>query len=201
MPDLLRSIRALQRIVLCCIALTLVGCPDNPGDGGVEGEGEGEGEAVATMEMDAFTLINGERTGADVAPLVMDGGLRAVARAHSEDMLARDFFAHDNPDGESPFDRIHAAGIEYARAGENIAWNNFPNPVETAVDGWMNSEGHRNNILNGEFTLTGMGVAGDAANGYYFTQVFTRPLGKAGEAASDVLLLERYLPPPLALTP
>lgn len=63
----------------------------------------------------------------------------------------------------------------------------------------MNSTGHRNNILNGEFTLTGMGVAGDDSVGYYFTQVFTRPLEKGGV---KVFVTEfEVLPPPLAVNP
>lgn len=130
------------------------------------------------MEVEALAAINTERAGEDVPALTMHEPLRAVARAHSEDMLARDFFAHNNPEGESPFDRMDAAGIEYGTAGENIAWNNFPDPVETAVTGWMNSPGHRNNILNGAFTETGLGIAGNDADGYYFTQAFMGPGGK-----------------------
>jgi len=53
-----------------------------------------------------------------------------VARALSEDMIARDFFDHVNPDGEDPFDRMADVGITYQTAGENFAWNNFSNPVE-----------------------------------------------------------------------
>lgn len=182
---------SLRLLPLLFLGLVLAGCPEIPGGGG--------GEGLDAMELEAFDLINVERSAAGVDPLVMDSGLRAVARAHSEDMVAREFFSHDNPDGASPFDRIHAAGIEYSRAGENIAWNNFPNPVEKAVDGWMNSTGHRNNILNGEFTLTGMGVAGDDTNGYYFTQVFTHPLEKGG--FTIVVKEFEMAPPPLALYP
>lgn len=175
------------------------GCPEGPGGGEGEGEGEGEGDGIAAMEMDAFDLINDERATEGVEPLVMDADLRAVARAHSEDMVERDFFAHNNPDGESPFDRIHAAGLEYSAAAENIAWNSFSDPVATAVDGWMGSAGHRTNILNPVYTHTGMGVADNGEGGFYFTQVFTLPLEKGG---AKLMVREiEVLPPPLAVYP
>ena len=181
-------------------ALCLGACP--PPGGGGEGEGEGEGESevsqqILDFEMDAFDLLNEERTSRSIAALTMDTDLRLVARAHSEDMIERGFFSHTNPDGEDPFDRMANAGITYSSAGENIAFNSFPDPVATAVDGWMNSEGHRNNILNENFTLTGMGVAGGDGAGYYFTQVFTRPRGKG--VNGEMEFVTWYLPPPLVI--
>lgn len=197
----LRNVRWPVLLVLYLgLAPVLAGCPmPGPGMSG-EGEGEGEGEgdasqAILDLEMDAFDLLNDERTSRGIAALDMDPGLRLLARAHSEDMVARGFFAHTNPDGDDPFDRMANAGITYSTAGENIAFNSFADPVATAVDGWMNSEGHRNNILNENFTLTGMGVAGGGGTGYYFTQVFTRPRAKG--QVSDVDYVTFYLPPPL----
>jgi len=163
-------------------------------DGDLTGGGEVD-PAILQMELDAHAAVNGERNAEGLASLTMREDLRQVARAHSEDMVARDFFDHVNPDGDDPFDRMADAGITYATAGENIAWNNFSNPVPTAVAGWMASTGHRANILNGRFTLTGMGVASDGAGGYYFTQVFIG-LTKDGEETG---LVEFHLPPPLAI--
>jgi len=123
-------------------------------------------------ETRAFGLVNQERTKAGLPPLAMDEAVRKVARTHSEDMVKRHFASHDNPDGQSPSQRLDAAGIPYASAGENIAWNDFPNPAGEALRAWMGSAEHSQNILRPEFTRTGMGVAPDGAGGYYFTQVF-----------------------------
>lgn len=163
----------------------LPGCPPvnnlHPTEGENVTEGEtdplDDGSAIAAFERAAFDLINGERVAKGLKPLQMDNAVRVVARAHSADMAARNFFDHVNPDGLSPFDRLANAGILYQAAAENIAWNSgFSDPSETAVNGWMNSPGHRTNILNGVYTHTGMGVAYDRnADAYYFTQVFTKP--------------------------
>jgi len=148
------------------------------GGGGGSGNLPDADPAVVALEDEAFALILAERTAGSVGGLVHDDALRAVARAHSEDMVARSFFAHVNPDNEDPFDRMAAAGISFSTAGENIAWNlGYSDPAGTAVTGWMNSAGHRANILNGSFTHSGMGVAVAPDGGVYFTQVFTRPLG------------------------
>ena len=124
------------------------------------------------MELRAFEMVNRERTKAGLEPLVMDDAVRRVARAHSEDMAARHFASHDNPDGVTPFQRLDAAGIHYGWAGENIAWNDFPTPAEAALSGWMGSAEHSENILRPQFNRTGIGVAADGGRGYYFTQIF-----------------------------
>jgi hypothetical protein len=147
----------------------------DPGGGGGGGGTQVPAEILA-MEDQTFDLINAERALAAIAPLVHDDTLRTVARAHSEDMVVRDFFSHTNPDGDDPFDRMLAAGITFQLAGENIAWNQgYADPATTAVDGWMNSAGHRANILRSEFTHSGLGVARKDPNAWYFTQVFIRP--------------------------
>ncbi len=125
------------------------------------------------MEYDAFNLINQERADYGLPALVMDNTLRNMARAHSQDMADLDYFSHVSPEGETLADRLADAGVEYSIAGENIAYNNYPDPAATAVEGWMNSDGHRANILNESFTTTGMGVAVNNDGMYYFTQDFT----------------------------
>lgn len=160
------------------LLVSFVGCPLDPY---VPDDGTPPTREILDLEEAAFDLINQERVAEGLDSLVMNEDVRAVARAHSRDMVARDFFDHYNPDGDSPFDRLHAAGITYTMAGENIAWNNYPNPVTTAVDGWMDSPGHRANILTAGFTHTGMGVASDGDGGYYFTQLFVT-FSKDGEA-------------------
>jgi len=130
------------------------------------------GSVLVAFEAEAHDRINEERTSRGLGELTLREDLTDVARAHSADMASRDFFSHDNPDGEGPFDRMASQGVAYTIAGENIAWNNFPDPVDIAVVGWMDSSGHRENILRERFTHTGMGIASDGDGGYYFTQVF-----------------------------
>ncbi len=171
----------LLLLVACVILLT--GCPlggaiivfppDSGGSPDDDGENPNGPSATASeIEQQAHDAINTERTSRGLEPLELRGDLVAVARAHSEDMIARGFFSHVNPDGDDPFDRMGDAGVTYNIAGENIAWNNFPDAVATAVEGWMDSQGHRENILRESFTHTGMGVATDGEGAFFFTQVF-----------------------------
>lgn len=171
----MRSTMALLGLALLAAGgLSLAGCkPTVPG--------ADPPKAVLDAEQGTLDLINGERAAAGLAALVMDEDARKVARAHSEDMVARDFFSHINPDGLDPFQRIDDAGIPYVSAGENLAWNNAATPAETAVSGWMASPPHRANILRPQFDRTGMGVAVKGLGTYYFTQVFIGTVAKSGE--------------------
>lgn len=118
-----------------------------------------------------FELTNEERTAAGLPPFVWDDSLAQVAYAHSKDMGVRGFFDHTNPDGLSPFDRIKNAGISYSRAAENIAAGQTS--PEAVVRSWMNSSGHRANILNPNLTTLGVGYyEGSGSYGTYWTQCF-----------------------------
>lgn len=144
-------------------------------------------QTILDMEMDTHVAINAERAAKSLGALTMDEGLRTVARAHSQDMIDRSFFDHTNPDGDNVGGRLTEAGITYAMAGENIAWNmGYADPVATAVEGWMNSPGHRANILRAEFTHTGIGIAVTADHTYYFTQVFTGPSKSSGSPCAEI---------------
>lgn len=126
------------------------------------------------FEQRVFELVNEERQKQGLSPLVWNDGLAAVARAHSKDMNDRAFMAHENPDGLSPFDRMKNQGIRYSRAAENIAAGQ-PSP-EAVMNGWMNSSGHRANILNPNLTTLGVGFyKGDGPYRYYWTQCFITP--------------------------
>ncbi len=114
-----------------------------------------------------LALVNQERAAAGCAPLTADRGLAAVATAHSEDMRDRSFFGHVNPDGASPFDRADAAGVS-ARA-ENIA-RGQSGPA-AVMDSWMDSPGHRANILDCGLRRLGVGIA-DGGSGPWWTQLF-----------------------------
>ena len=85
-------------------------------------------------------------------------------------MIDRNFFAHNTPDGQTPFDRMKAAGISYSSAGENIAAGQ--SSPQNVMDSWMNSPGHRKNILNRDFEYIGVGLARGGSYGIYWAQEF-----------------------------
>jgi uncharacterized protein YkwD/uncharacterized membrane protein required for colicin V production len=121
-------------------------------------------------EYEMLNMVNQERTSRGLKALVMDTELQEVARMHSKDMFVRGFFAHVNPDGKDPFDRMSDAGIVFRVAGENLAL--APN-VELAHQGLMNSPGHRANILTAEFGHIGIGCIDGGSYGKMFSQEFT----------------------------
>lgn len=115
-------------------------------------------------------LVNAERKKKGLKPLVMDEKLRELARAHSRDMFARGYFAHVNPDGLDPFQRMKEFGIKFMVAGENLA---LAPSVDLAHQGLMNSPGHRANILNPDFGKVGIGCIDGGPYGKMFSQEFT----------------------------
>ncbi|MFD9980787.1 CAP domain-containing protein [Streptomyces massasporeus] len=123
------------------------------------------GTAAAVID-----LTNRERTRYGLPPLSADPSLTTAAQAHSADMVARAFYAHTAPDGSRPWDRAAAAGSTRRSIGENIACGQR-SPADV-VEGWMNSPGHRANILKPGFTHIGVGFAGGGRAGLYWTQLF-----------------------------
>jgi len=110
--------------------------------------------AASTAETEVTRLTNVERAKAGCGALRIDARLTAAAEAHSRDMVDRDYFSHTSPDGKGPGDRAAAAGYPQW-SGENIAAG-YPTP-EAVVRGWMNSPGHRANIVNCQSKATGVG--------------------------------------------
>ncbi|MFJ9626663.1 CAP domain-containing protein [Streptomyces sp. NPDC101175] len=125
---------------------------------------------LAQVARGVVELTNAERTRAGLPPLAVDPLLAAAAQAHSTDMVARAFYSHTSPDGSQPWDRAAAAGSLRRTIGENIACGQR-SPAEV-VEGWMNSPGHRANILKPDFTHIGVGFAGGGQMGTYWTQLF-----------------------------
>jgi uncharacterized protein YkwD len=123
--------------------------------------------AALGAEEQVLALVNAQRAAAGCGALAGDAALASVARAHSADMRDRGFFDHVNPDGLDPFDRAERAGLS-ARA-ENIA--SGQQDAATVMDAWMNSAGHRANILNCRLTRLGVGMA-DGPGGPWWTQLF-----------------------------
>ena len=125
---------------------------------------------ASAIEKEVFDLVNKTRAGYGLPQLAWANDLAAVARAHSRDMINRRFFDHTNPDGLSPFDRMRAAGIRYKTAAENIAYGQ--RTPEAVMNAWMNSSGHRANILNANVKEIGVGAVADSSGTIYWTQEF-----------------------------
>jgi uncharacterized protein YkwD len=128
------------------------------------------GGTLTAREADVVELTNKRRAknGCDT-PLRVDERLVAAAKGHSADMAARDYFDHVSPEGEDPGDRTAEQGYP-EWSGENIAMG-YPTP-ESVVAGWMESPGHRANLLNCDSVAIGVGASDSAENGIYWTQVF-----------------------------
>jgi uncharacterized protein YkwD len=131
---------------------------------------------TANIEEKVFHAINRFRAEQNLVPLSMAKDLAEVARLHSQDMATRAYFDHVSPDGNTLRKRVSSFGItNWTRLAENIAMNfGQLDPAEVAVRGWLNSQGHRLNILDQDLTETGIGVAVDAKGRIYLTQLFAR---------------------------
>ena len=121
------------------------------------------------LEKRMLDLVNKERVAAGLNPLAPDPELTEVARQHSADMFARGYFAHDTPEGLSPFDRMRTANVRFITAGENLA---LAPTIPVAHTGLMNSPGHRANILRKEFGRVGIGVMDGGIRGLMVSQEF-----------------------------
>lgn len=116
-----------------------------------------------------IALVNSERAKAGCGPVSGNSTLHSAALKHSQDMANRDYFDHTNPDGDGPGERITAAGYRWSTYGENIAAGQ--KDAAAVMDGWMNSPGHRANIVNCAFKELGVGVH-EAPGGIRWTQKF-----------------------------
>lgn len=121
------------------------------------------------LEQQMLDLVNKERQAAGLNPLAPDPELTEVARKHSADMFARGYFAHDTPEGLSPFDRMRDANVRFVTAGENLA---LAPTIPLAHTGLMNSPGHRANILRPQFGRVGIGVMDGGMRGLMVSQEF-----------------------------
>lgn len=124
-------------------------------------------QSVSEFEKQVVDLTNAERAKEGLKPLEMHSPLMEVAQAKSEDMAKNNYFSHTSPTYGSPFDQIKSAGISYRSAGENIAQGQ--RTPQQVVQAWMESPGHRQNIMNANYTHIGVGFV---ENGYYWTQQF-----------------------------
>ena len=163
------------------LAIGLIAALSNSGDNenssaspatSAPGIGSTASAATTTAEQRAFDLLNADRVSNGLAPLKLNHAVTAVAERHAQDEINRNFFDHNNPDGLSPFDRLRAASISYSYAGENLAINR---DVASAEKAFMNSPGHRANILNPNYTEVGIGVRYNSQGSVYVVQNFISP--------------------------
>jgi uncharacterized YkwD family protein len=124
----------------------------------------------SAYQQEVLNIVNKERTSRGLSALKLSTEVSKVATIKSQDMIDKGYFDHNSPTYGSPFDMMKKFGITYRSAGENIAMGQrTPQEVMTA---WMNSEGHRKNILNSSFTEIGIGIAKDKNGRMYWTQMF-----------------------------
>ena len=125
---------------------------------------------VKNVEEEVLSLVNQERSKIGLKPLQMDWELARVARMKSQDMAQKNYFSHTSPTYGSPFDMMKQFGINFRTAGENIA-SGQQTPKEV-MESWMNSQGHRENILKPDYTHLGVGYYRGGSYGHMWTQMF-----------------------------
>lgn len=124
---------------------------------------------IGSQQVHMLDMVNQERSKAGLKPLAWDASLANVAQVKAKDMVDNNYFDHNSPTYGSPFNMMKNFGISYRAAGENLAGSSS---VERAHTGLMNSEGHRKNILNPNFTHIGIGVEKSPRYGYVYVQMF-----------------------------
>ena len=127
--------------------------------------------SMLSIETEVVRLVNVERSKAGLPALQIDQEVSKVARLKSEDMANKNYFNHTSPTYGSPFEMLKKFNITYKTAGENIAKGQ--KTAEAVVNAWMNSEGHRKNILSSSFTHIGVGYATKGSTPYW-TQMFIK---------------------------
>ncbi len=130
--------------------------------------------STKVYEDEVLRLVNVERAKNGLSALKADWQLSRVARYKSQDMINKGYFSHTSPTYGSPFKMMESFGIRFSSAGENIAYGQRT-PAEV-MKGWMNSPGHRANILSPSYTHIGVGLAKTSSGVNYWTQMFIKPL-------------------------
>ena len=160
--------RFFMLIFGAAVLLLALGCGNTSSDTTTtDGGGGGTGTInVEQAENDVWNLVNSERSKAGLSSLSRDSEIDQVAYDHSVAMRDNGYIYHTGPDG-TPSSRLDAAGVSYMTCGENVAMGQTS--ASAVMTAWMNSDGHRANILNPAYTHIGVGLA---MPGYYWTQVF-----------------------------
>jgi len=128
---------------------------------------------LARLEDALYDAVNQVRQREGLIPLRRDGAVDRVARAHSRDMVARGYFAHETPEGLTPPDRLARGGVSgISLAGENVGLTSRGDPNREIVEGWLASPVHRQNLLAPVFNVTGIGIARAADGTFFYTQLY-----------------------------
>jgi uncharacterized YkwD family protein len=143
--------------------------PEKP-EGTVKPESPEKPDHSGTKASQVVNLVNQQRQKAGLSGLKSDSELTRLAQLKAEDMAAKEYFSHTSPTYGSAFDMLKKAGYSYRTAGENIAMGQ--KTAETVMNGWMNSSGHRANILGTGYTKIGVGYAVNAKGTPYWVQIF-----------------------------
>lgn len=153
-----------------------VGSSSSGGNSTSEGSSSGSSSGSNTStsglssdELEVFNLINTQRTNNGLKALKIDSEVQTVARVKAKDMVDNNYFSHTSPTYGSPFNMLNSFKVSYNTAGENIAGNSSNSAAVTA---WMNSSGHKANILNSSFNYTGIGVVKGSKYGKIYVQMF-----------------------------
>lgn len=134
---------------------------------------DGADPGLARLEAALHEAVNAVRRREGLIPLERDATVDRVARAHSRDMAARGYFAHETPEGLTPPDRLARGGVAgISLAGENVGLTSRGDPNQEIVTGWLASPVHRQNLLAPMFNRTGVGIARAADGTLYYTQLY-----------------------------
>ena len=125
--------------------------------------------SLSQDEKEVLNLINVQRKNNGLSELKIDNEVQRVARIKAQDMNDNNYFAHESPTYGSPLQKFNSFRISYKTAGENIAGNSSNSGAVTA---WMNSPGHKANILNSSYNYTGIGVVNNSRYGKLYVQMF-----------------------------
>ncbi|MBR3721015.1 MAG: SH3 domain-containing protein [Clostridia bacterium] len=148
---------------------TSSGTSTNTGSGKTSGSTPSSTSSLTADELETFNLINQQRANNGLSALKVDSELQRVARIKAQDMVNNNYFDHNSPTYGTPFNMMKNFGITYKTAGENIAGNSSNSAAVTA---WMNSSGHRANILNNSYNYTGLAVVSSSRYGKVYVQMF-----------------------------
>lgn len=132
-----------------------------------------EDPGLALLESRLHLAVNDFRREQHLIPLERQTELDRVARAHSEDMARRGFFAHESPEGRSWIDRLQLAGVSgFTMAGENVGQTNRAEPNREILEGWKQSPAHRENLMSRPMNATGVGIARAPDGRLFYTQLY-----------------------------
>lgn len=129
---------------------------------------------IKAIENEVIRLVNVERSKRGLQPLTAHWELSRVARYKSQDMINKNYFSHTSPTYGSPFDMMETFGIRFSAGGENIAMGQ--RTAAEVMNSWMNSPGHRSNILSPTYTHIGVGLAKSSSGRAYWTQLFIKTM-------------------------